>query len=368
MITEPRSFLRYSPNVEEIGPGEAETADAITDAMRSIMQKNIERYGHAVQPSHGKSHGAVTGELTVLDGLAEPYRQGLFAEPRSYPVIVRLAHVPGEILEDDKGPSTPRGMSIKVLGVDGPKIDGHQGESTQDFVLDTGKVFPASNAKVFLGTIKALDMGTDAPEGVKKAVSVASRGTNALLHGLGIDSANMDFFGHEPLHPLAESYFSQAPLRYGDYIAKLGVYPVNEPLRSLVGERIRLGDDKDALRHCVIDYFSRNDAEYEVRIQLCTDLDRMPVEDAHKAWDEDASPYVAVARLRLPAQAAYTETRRAYVDDALSFSPGHSLEAHRPLGSIMRARLRAYPAISSERRRSNGDAVREPAGAAEAPA
>ncbi len=32
-------------------------------------------------------------------------------------------------------------------------------------------------------------------------------------------------------------------------------------------------------------------------MQLCTDLDAMPVEDASVVWPEDKSPHVAVARI-----------------------------------------------------------------------
>ena len=37
----------------------------------------------------------------------------------------------------------------------------------------------------------------------------------------------LDFFGHEPLHPLAEPYYSQAALRYGDHVAKLAAFPAS---------------------------------------------------------------------------------------------------------------------------------------------
>ncbi len=48
------------------------------------------------------------------------------------------------------------------------------------------------------------------------------------------------------------------------------------------------------------------------------------------------------------------------MDEVLSFCPSHALAAHRPLGSLMRARLRAYPALSAWRHRRNGVAAREP--------
>ena len=54
-------------------------------------------------------------------------------------------------------------------------------------------------------------------------MSATSRATNAALNAVGLNSANLDFFGHPPFHPLAEAYYTQAPLRYGNYVAKLAV-------------------------------------------------------------------------------------------------------------------------------------------------
>lgn len=86
----------------------------------------------------------------------------------------------------------------------------------------------------------------------------------------------------------------------------------------------------------------------------------MPVENANKEWPEDESPYQPVARLIFPIQDAYSAARQSYVDDSLSFCPAHSLAAHRPLGSIMRARLQAYEVLGKARRQQNGDAIGEP--------
>ena len=74
------------------------------------------------------------------------------------------------------------------------------------------------------------------PQGVKQAVSTASRAANAALNAVGLDSATLDFYGHPKLHPLVEPYFSQAPIRYGDHVAKLGVFPDTARLRTLADE------------------------------------------------------------------------------------------------------------------------------------
>ena len=104
-------------------------------AMTREGETTAARHGHAVRTSHAKSHGLLKGELRVLEGLPPELRQGLFAEPRGYPALVRLSNVPGEILEDSV--STQRGMAIKILEVPGERLPGHDAP-TQDFVLDSG--------------------------------------------------------------------------------------------------------------------------------------------------------------------------------------------------------------------------------------
>ena len=52
-------------------------------------------------------------------------------------------------------------------------------------------------------------------------------------------------------------------------------------------------------------------------------------------------------------QQAYSHARRVFADDILSFNPWHCVDAHRPLGSIMRARIKAYDASSAFRHERN---------------
>jgi hypothetical protein len=359
-------FVPYSDDVEDIAPDENETIARIIEVMGKGGKVTRERYGRSVRVSHAKAHGFLKGELRVAGGLATELRQGLFAAEKTYPVVIRLAHVPGELL-DDRRVSTPRGMAIKVLGVEGLMLPAHEGATTQDFVLDTGKIFNAGTAKVFLAAITATETATPMPEGVKAAVSSVSRVTNAALNLVGLNSANLDFYGHPFNHPLAESYFSQVPFRYGDYIAKLGVIPDTTALAKLAETEFK-PQDENGLRTAVVQFFRDNPAEWDVKIQLCTDLKRMPVENAATEWPEDESPYRTVARLVIPPQEAFTPERQEGVDEDMLFCPAHSLAAHRPLGSISRARMRAYEVLGQARIRDNNRVVREPASVEELPA
>ena len=351
--------VRYAPSLEQVAPDEAETQKALLATMRGIAETTFRDYGHAVRSVHAKSHALLEGELTVLDGLPPELAQGMFAHPATYPVVMRISTNPGDILDDRV--SVPRGLAVKVIGVDGERLPGAEGTVTQDFVMANGPAFVAPDAKAFLGSLKLLAVTTDKAEGVKMALSKALRGVNTALKAVGVESPMVTSMGGHPLtNPLGESFYSQAPQRHGGYVAKVMIAPVSPNLVALQDQPLDLRGNPNGLRQAAIDAMAHMGGEWEIRVQLCTDLDRMPVEDASKQWPEDESPYRPVARIRVPAQPAWSEQRTAQADDGLAFSPWHGLLAHQPLGSINRARRPAYVALSAFRAEHNGQPNPEP--------
>ena len=158
------------------------------------------------------------------------------------------------------------------------------------------------------------------------------------------------------------------PVLYGRNFGKVSVAPVSPELTALTGRKVEVSGRPNALRDEVREFFEKHGGTWEIRVQLCTDLDAMPVEDASVIWPEDQSPYVAVAHITVKPQPSWSEARAAVGDDQLAFSPWHALAAHRPLGGIMRSRRDAYPELSGLRSRINGCPLHEPSGAVNLPA
>lgn len=351
--------LRYSPSVETPEENEAETARELTETMMGISQTTYKDCGHAMRSVHAKSHGILRGELQVFDNLPEPLAQGLFAKPRRYPAVLRLSTTPGDILDDSV--STPRGLALKIVGVEGERLSGSEGDITQDFVMVNGPAFQTASGGAFLKNLKMLAKTTDSAQWPKKMISAAMRGTEAFVEAFGGKSPKVISLGGQPeTHILGETFYSQVPILYGVYMAKIAVAPVSPDLKNLTGQPLDVNGKPNGLREAVVDFFRSTGGEWELRVQLCTDLDSMPIEDPSAVWPEDQSPYVAVARIVAPPQDAWSRERSAIVDDGFSFSPWHGIAAHRPLGRIMRMRKQAYETVAKFRREQDGAPLTEP--------
>jgi hypothetical protein len=124
----------------------------------------------------------------------------------------------------------------------------------------------------------------------------------------------------------------------------MGLFPISTELDALKKTMVDVGADPNALRNAVREFFCASGGAWELRAQLCTDLQAMPIEDASTVWPEDQRPYLPAARITAAGQD----------------SPWHELAAHQPLGSVMRARKQTYLASARFRGERNGCPMHEP--------
>lgn len=355
--------LHFVPSMETLGENEAQINQSLIETLGKISQTTFDHSGHAVRSVHAKAHGVLRGELTVLDGLPAHLAQGLFSKPGRYGVVMRLSTLPGDILDDSV--STPRGLAIKVIGVDGTRLPGSEGDVTQDFVMVNGPAFSAPNAEKFLGVLKMLAGTTDKAEGLKKVVSAIAQGTESIIEAFGGKSPTITTMGgQKETNILGETFYSQVPILYGDYVAKYSVAPLGE-LKDLTDAHIDTSDNPNVLRDAVARHFAAKGGDWEFRVQLCTDLETMPIEDASVVWPEERSAYLMVARLHVDPQPSWSPAKVTAIDEGLAFSPWHGLAAHRPLGSVMRARNTTYTSSANFRSKHNGCPIHEPKVAAD---
>lgn len=346
------SPISFDPSVEQSQPDEAQTVQDLEATLKTILDTTTKDYGRAVRSVHAKGHGLLRGKLTVLSGLSPELAQGLFAQAGDYEAILRISTAPGDILED--AVSAPRGIGLKILGVSGERLPGSD-DGDQDFLMVNGPVFGAPTPAAFLKNLKLLAATTDKAEGLKKAWSATLRVLEGAIEAVGGSSVLLSQLGGAPeVHPLGEIFFSQTAYRYGAYIAKFSLAPISAGLTEVTGTKVNVNDRPDALREDVRETIVEQGGVWELRVQLCRDLKKMPVEDPTQPWAEEDSPFLPVAMLRVEPQDTWEHGRSDREEDALSFSPWHGLAAHQPLGAVNRARRDTYEFSASYRSRTNG--------------
>ncbi|WP_207221232.1 catalase family protein [Pseudoduganella lutea] len=354
-----RPPIEYDPRYEVPEADEGDTQAELLDVLHAIADTTFKDTGQPLRSVHAKSHGLLRAELRVLPDLPSVLAQGLLATPASYPVVMRLSTTPGDVLEDSV--STPRGVALKVIGAQGPRLPGSEDDATQDFVLVNGTTFLNAGPKAFLGGLKMLAATTDKAPALKKMLSAALRQVERAIEKAGTDSAALKGMGGQPAtHPLGDSYYSQVPILFGPYMAKVALVPTAVGLTTLKDAPVDYSADPDVLRKVVSDHFAVQGGEWDLRVQFCTNIEEMPIEDASSEWSEELSPYVTVARLIAPPQIGWSEALSAAIDECMSFSPWHGLAAHRPLGAVNRVRKAAYEMSSKLRARRRGAPIVEP--------
>lgn len=362
-------YVPYSDSVEVMQPDEAQISQRIVDSMARVNRLMYEKYRHAIRDAHAKSHGILKGELQVYENLPEHLAQGVFSVPKTYPVIVRFSTAQGSINPDKM--SAFRGMAIKVIGVEGEKLLPELSDAlTQDFLMVNYPVIPTGTITEYLKMQEALEKQADSGQLFQQIAQKAAVGVQNALAAVGLADDTNALSAPGP-HILGDTYFSMAALRFGDYIAKINVKPLSGNVKELAGKEIDKAliesDENAFLTRVIEDFFRSGTAEYEMGVQLCTDLQSMPVEDGSVQWPEDKSPYQPVARLTFGPQDTFSAARRVYADDVLSFNPFHCLLSHRPLGNIMRVRKLAYETSSRYRHHMNAQERIEPTSIDELP-
>jgi hypothetical protein len=328
---------------ERVPPDEEQLIQDTIDELVAFTRENwlpggAQRFGNT------KTFGVLRGELTVLPGLPDRLRHGFLAQPRSFPAWVRFSG-PGPYAPPDLEDYGQCSVGIKLMDVPGPKLLGDE-QHKQDLLL----VSPASFVTPDIRENAKLQRWVRAKAPLGYAINP---GDTHLLH-LAMQML------YSPVHanPLEVQYYSNVPFLLGDGQA------VQYSLRPVTGPRtaIPVQPGENYLRDAMVTTLAAGEWAFDLMVQVQTDPHRMPVENATVKWPERLSPYVPVARLRLPAQRFDSDAQLAFAD-ALRYNPWHSCPEHRPLGSSNRARRRMYTELAALRQRMNATAHFEPTGA-----
>jgi hypothetical protein len=331
---------------ERIAPDEEDSLESIIRSFARYMMRTYPA-GAYERGGNTKTHGLARAVVTIREDIPERLRRGIFAEPRQFKALVRFSG-PGPDQPEDIRDVGFSSMAVKLVGVPGPKLLPDE-QHTQDLIAVCTPTFVTpntrENAKLQIWSFRDLPI-------VYFVNPLDSHLLDFMMQGL---------WNETQYNPLATRYWSCVPYLLGEGQAMMYSFvPRSEVITDIPG--VPFGRvPPNYLRDNLVATLRRQDAEFDLMVQVQTDPHRMPIENASVRWPERLSPFVRVATIHLPRQdidtaAHYELTRR------LSMNPWHAMPDHRPLGNQGRARLRMYHELSRLRQDRNGTGHLEPDG------
>ncbi|MEH6814773.1 MAG: catalase [Motiliproteus sp.] len=274
--------------------------------------------------NQAKSLGCFEAEFEVKDNLSTELKQGVFATPKTYSAQLRFANASTQ----DDSKKDLRGLSIKLRGVKGKSLWGEDGQ--QDFILNSYPALFVATPEEFLEFIEARQKG--------KEMSFFINPFNPHFKSAWI------LFQARKEHnsPFDIRYWSTTASKLGENGAevKYSMIPCSQYQTTATVE-----PGKNQLRAAMKAHLNETPGCFEFAIQLRTQPDSMPIEDASEVWDEAESAFQTVARVTFKQQNFDTESALANCEK-LSFNPWQSLSEHEPLGKMNEVRREIYSKAS----------------------
>jgi len=328
---------------------------------------NFNEHHHCLRGTHLKTQGCVVGKFTVKDNLPAHLAQGMFAKPGSYDMIMRYSSLTPKLLPDNL--PAPRGIGMKVFGVEGEKIWGED-MKTQDWTFNNYPVLELRDPQTTYDIADSLERNWN---NLPKFAEEQSQRVDADVATLGGQLPRQH--SKPATHPMKSSTnkrskqrkltrihflvvampeYSQAAYRYGDYVAKFGVFPLSSEQKALEHTAIKDDDPINIISQEVRNFHLAHKVTYSFCAQLLQDLGEQPVDDIGIEWDAAKYPFEQVATLEFEPQDSWLPEFRVWWDDRITVNSWHGLKTHQPLGSTNRMRRVVYAESRKLRLKVNG--------------
>jgi len=368
----PTEFVRYTPEIETIDPDLDRLLEQIVDYWEKLVRESpvAEGSGRAVRGVHAKTFGVVRAKVQILRNVPPAYAQGIYAKPGRHDALIRFSSASNH-LGADAALGGVLGCAMKIFDVPGSKlVEDETDSATFDLVLKNHPVFVANTAKHYMVFAEISNNRNQylarGKTGFHELLTdfVTGKGTFEQSEWAWDELFAFIKLGQTPVrNPLLTTFWSMAAVRHGDYVAKIRLAPSSENTARAIHREIDLRGRPDVYHPTVVDELQASAFDFDLQVQLCTDLETMPVNDTTVEWPEKLSPFVTVGRVHIPRQ-DISGTDNSEKTDALSFNQWRVTEEHRPLGEIMQVR-RIYSSSAKMRRTLNHQPQTEPASADE---
>jgi hypothetical protein len=366
-------FIAYTPAVEVADPQFLRHLQTVIANTERYIAGSVrtEGAGHALRDAHAKGYGLVRAEVEILDQLPAEYAQGIYSTPGIHDALLRFSNGSPHAGADARL-GHAMGLGLKIFDMEGPTLlEDEPDTRTFDYANINAPIF-FCNTVAHYTFIQELFF--EAPAYFAQGTPGEHRFYRDYVTGKG--TLNPDQWAWDELlaflavkqvpltNLLLSTYWTMGAVRHGDYIAKVRVTPTPAFADRVARRTIHPEGAPEVFRPALVAELQDRSYEFDVQVQLSTDADRMPVDDLTVEWPEKLSPFVTVAKLRIPRQDISGEDNLEKMD-ALSFTPWRVTAEHAPLGNMMRVRKEVYRHSSMLRHKLNRQERREPRSADE---
>ena len=328
---------------EVLNPDESADADRLATDLSNKIQRDYHR-GGARRDAHPKAHGCVKAKFNILADLPVELQAGVFRAGQSYDTIIRFSNGSPNAVGDDNSGDT-RGMAIKILDAAGDKLFADPAHpDAQDFILISSPYFFVNGSAGYTEFFRIVNDG-----GLLSLFKIP------FILGLGgtINAGKM--LSQKIDNPLDVKYYSVTPYQLGMPAQKQVVKYSTKPCAPVA--QAQAGDGPNFLRDAMQQHLGAGPACFIFGVQLRPD-NSYSIEDVITEWPEEVVPFMDVARIEIPQQEFDTAAQNEACE-SMSYNPWHSIEAHRPLGTVNRMRRVVYEIISELRFEMNDVSLKE---------
>jgi hypothetical protein len=281
--------------------------------------------------------------FSVRADLPAEFQHGVFVPGGRYAAWLRVST--GSSAAHAGGANDPPDLAIKLerVGSLGHVVDAGLPESSaaacQDFVLSSQPTFFSRDVRDLTVLRSILDTRDESARARRMAVFALRRPRESWILARRLSQRNV--------RPLETDYHSVTAFALGPQLAikyRLGPAPQLPAAAAArpAGETLQLRLDPSHGEAVALEFFA-----------VVPSRDMLPVEDPRIDWESAGGNRVLLARIDVDPQdlASQERTRLA---ESLTFTPWHTLDAHRPLGGFNRARLELDRASAEARAAVSG--------------
>jgi catalase len=283
---------------------------------------------------HPKTVGLVEAILTVRTDLPLFLREGLFSGRKTeYKALIRFSTSSATVGPDNtKG---FRGMAIKILDVESNDfLDPDPEGKTQDIIMFSSRNFvPGTGELAFDGVKITLGNLLTQAASFLHVASISTTGIIPFLKKVGT-SPNV----------LEEKYYSGTPYAFGKSRAiKWHARPL-KTITTVMPQAPAENYLRDQLLEDLwIDY--KENIGFELFVQFQENLKSEPIDNSAVIWK---TCFYKVGTITILKQNFDTKEMQERAE-MMSFSPGHAMIEHAPLGSVNEVRRKVYQKLGMER-------------------